>query len=81
MKLCDGDGWLVRIRNDKLLDPNLLAEYLDDQLTPELVSLIEREVLSSDFTLAEVAAAHQIIGLLGDPVPVEDSLKKSFVCD
>ena len=63
-------------RNEKLLDPNLLAEYLDDQLTPELVSLIEKEVLSSDFTLAEVAAAHQVIGLLGDPVPVEPRLKE-----
>lgn len=63
-------------QNQKMLDPNLLAEYLDDQLTPELVALIEREVLASDFSLAEVAAAHQILGLLGDPVPLENRLKE-----
>jgi len=32
--------------NQKHLDPNLVAEYLDDQLTPELVTLIEKEVLA-----------------------------------
>lgn len=63
-------------RKVKMIDPNLIAEYLDDQLTPELVSLIEKEVLSSDFSLAEVAASHQIIGLLGDPVELDDRLRE-----
>ncbi|MDG1896674.1 MAG: hypothetical protein P8J37_17360, partial [Fuerstiella sp.] len=27
----------------KTIDANLIAEYLDDQLTPELVALIEKE--------------------------------------
>lgn len=63
-------------RKVKMIDPNLIAEYLDDQLTPELVSLIEKEVLSSDFSLAEVAASHQIIGLLGDPVELDDGLRE-----
>lgn len=61
--------------NQKQIDPNLVAEYLDDQLTPELVTLIEKEVLASDHSLAEVAAGHQILGLLTDPVQISDSLK------
>ncbi len=32
--------------DQKTIDPNLIAEYLDDQLTPELVALIEKEILS-----------------------------------
>ena len=60
----------------KSIDANLIAEYLDDQLTPELVALIERQILSSDATLAEVAATHQIIGTLKDPVELADSLKE-----
>ncbi|MCH2202509.1 MAG: hypothetical protein MK102_11110 [Fuerstiella sp.] len=63
-------------RKVKLIDPNLIAEYLDDQLTPELVSLIEKEVLSSDFSLAEVAASHEIIALLGDPVDLAPRLRE-----
>ena len=63
-------------RRVKLIDPNLIAEYLDDQLTPELVSLIEKEVLSSDFSLAEVAASHEVIGLLGDPVDLAPRLRE-----
>lgn len=59
----------------KSIDANLIAEYLDDQLTPELVALIERQILSSDATLAEVAATHQIIGTLKDPVELGGSLK------
>lgn len=61
--------------NQKHIDPNLVAEYLDDQLTPELVALIEKEVLASDHSLAEVAAGHQILGLLTDPVQISDALK------
>ncbi len=57
------------------IDPNLIAEYLDDQLTPELVARVEREILTSDVMLAEVAAAHEILGLLRDPVTVEPRLR------
>ena len=60
----------------KNIDANLIAEYLDDQLTPELVALIEKEILTSDHSLAEVAATHQIIGSLNDPVEIADSLKE-----
>ncbi|MGB4709086.1 MAG: hypothetical protein WBH28_11510 [Fuerstiella sp.] len=59
----------------KTIDANLIAEYLDDQLTPELVALIEKEILTSDSSLAEVAATHQILGLLSDPVELRQSLK------
>ncbi len=60
----------------KSIDANLIAEYLDDQLTPELVALIEKEILGSDHNLAEVAAAHQILGLLSDPVEISDQLSQ-----
>ena len=56
------------------IDANLIAEYLDDQLTPELVTRLEKEVLASDAMLAEVASAHEILGLLSDPVTVEPRL-------
>jgi hypothetical protein len=59
----------------KSIDANLIAEYLDDQLTPELVALIEKEVLGSDHNLAEVAANHQILGLLSDPVELHETLR------
>lgn len=58
-----------------MIEPNLIAEYLDDQLTPDLVARIEREILSSDAMLAEVAATHEILGLLRDPVTVEPRLR------
>ena len=58
-----------------MIDANLIAEYLDDQLTPELVARIEKEVLSSDAMLAEVASAHEILGLLSDPVTIEPRLR------
>lgn len=58
-----------------MLDANLVAEYLDDQLTPELVARIEREILQSDAALAEVAATHEILGLLRDPVALETRLR------
>lgn len=58
-----------------MIDANLIAEYLDDQLTPELVARLEKEVLASDVMLAEVASAHEILGLLSDPVTVEPRLR------
>ena len=64
------------VARQKTIDANLIAEYLDDQLTPELVALIEREILASDHSLAEVAATHQILGLLSDPVEIESGLRE-----
>ena len=59
----------------QVIEANLIAEYLDDQLTPELVARVEREILSSDASLAEVAAAHEILGMIRDPVTVEPRLR------
>lgn len=58
-----------------MVDANLVAEYLDDQLTPELVARVEQQVLSSDAMLAEVASAHEILGMLRDPVPLDARLR------
>jgi len=58
-----------------MIDANLIAEYLDDQLTSDLVARLEKEVLASDTMLAEVASAHEILGLLSDPVSVEPRLR------
>lgn len=57
------------------IDANLLAEYLDDQLSPELVQQIEQKILASDQLLAEVAAAHELVGLLQDPIKLEPHLR------
>lgn len=57
------------------LDANLIAEYLDDQLSPDLVQRIEQKVLASDPLLAEVASAHELLGLLRDPIELEPKLR------
>ena len=63
------------IEETPMVDANHIAEYLDDQLTPDLVARLEQKILASDSLLAEVASAHELLGMLRDPVPLEPRLR------
>jgi hypothetical protein len=59
------------------MDPNTIAEYLDNEITPEAAEELERICLAADIHLAEVSACHQILSLvLGEPTSAPDEAVK-----
>src|SRR6478672_11977640 len=55
------------------LDPNSVAEYLDNVMPPDAVGDFERICLESDVHLAEAAACHHVLTMiLGQPVDLAE---------
>jgi len=58
-------------------DPNLVADYLENLLTPNQVVELERLCQSSDVHLAEVACCHKVLTMvLGQQIDVSDEIRE-----
>ncbi len=59
------------------IDPNIVAQYLDNALPADQYADVERVLLASDEMLAETAACHQVLTLiLGETTEVSDGSRE-----
>jgi len=58
------------------INPNEMAEYLDNLLPSGAIEVVENVCLQSDIHLAEAAACHQILTMIGQPAAVSDEARR-----